>query len=84
MSADHEPQPPIDEVPDWYQLGVAARTAGRPRTDNPLLAPGALPEISGQDFADWRAGVDRWWEGWEAEDGRRSGPPPVGHERRSR
>ena len=69
---------------DWFQLGIDARRAGRPRTENPLLAPGALPEITGQTFDAWRADADRWWEGWEDEDRRQGPPPPVDRERRSR
>ena len=69
---------------DWYRLGVEARIAGRPHTENPLLRPGDLPEVTGQPFSTWRANLDRWWDGWEAEDQRRSAPAVVEHERRSR
>jgi hypothetical protein len=74
----------MDETPDWFQLGVAARAAERPRTENPLLAPGKLPEITGQAFTAWRADVDQWWEGWEFEDRRRAGQPAVEPARRAR
>jgi hypothetical protein len=74
----------MNTSPDWFQLGVEARAAGRPRTENPLLLPGELPEITGQAFADWRADMDRWWEGWETEDRRHAARMVVGNERRSR
>jgi hypothetical protein len=74
----------MDESPDWFRLGVEARIAGRPRTENPLLGPGALPEVTGQSFGAWRADMDLWWEGWEAEDRRRAGPTVVENDRRSR
>ena len=47
----------MDESPDWFRLGVEARIAGRPRTENPLLGPGALPEVTGQSFGAWRAAI---------------------------
>jgi hypothetical protein len=54
----------------WRQLGIEARRAGKPHGANPLLLPGRMPEISGQEAGDWRTQMDLWWEGWEAEDQR--------------
>jgi hypothetical protein len=72
------------ETTDWFQRGVDARIAGRPHTENPLLAPGEMPEITGEAFTSWRRSMDLWWEGWEAEDRRHSSGTVVEKERRSR
>jgi hypothetical protein len=73
-----------DAPSDWFQKGVEARIAGRPHTENPLLGPGELPEITGETEALWRKNRDRWWEGWETEDRRRAAQPSMDTERRTR
>jgi hypothetical protein len=54
----------------WYELGAEARRAGQTHRDNPLLQP-ATASFVASDPKLWRAQMDAWWEGWEAEDQRR-------------
>jgi hypothetical protein len=54
----------------WYELGAEARRAGQTHGDNPLLLPAAASFVAINPKL-WRAQMDAWWEGWEAEDHRR-------------
>ena len=51
----------------WYELGAAVRRAGQTHRDNPLLLPAAASFVASEPKL-WRAQMDAWWEGWEAED----------------
>jgi hypothetical protein len=59
----------MDKESRWYLLGVEARRSGRAHGDNPLLLPAAASFVSSEPKV-WRAQMDAWWEGWEAEDRR--------------
>lgn len=72
------------EATDWLQRGIDARSASRPLTENPLLGPGEMPEITGENLVTWRNHRDLWWEGWEAEDRCRAACAGVENDRRSR
>jgi hypothetical protein len=61
----------MDKESRWHRLGVEARRAGSGHADNPLLLPAAAPFACSEPKA-WRAQMDAWWEGWEAEDKRRA------------
>jgi hypothetical protein len=59
----------MDKESRWHQLGMEARRAGRTHGDNPLLLPATASLVSSERRL-WRAQLDAWWEGWEAEDQR--------------
>lgn len=55
----------VEVILDWQQRGIAARTLGLKRQDNPLL--NHRPDRNDRQLQDWVDKVDAWRFGWDIE-----------------
>jgi len=58
---------PFENLVDFQQDGMAARTRGLGHESNPFLARERLPQITGEPTEEWRWKAEAWLFGWLVE-----------------